>query len=68
LTDMKTWRLWGVNTVSATHSQLALFEIEKVPYACCPNCYTIGGIGPRSDIDAFHCWNCDTIVDADRWE
>lgn len=53
---------------STTFEQLPLFSFDKVPYGHCPNCYKCGDIGPRSDIDALHCWNCDTIVDGSRWE
>jgi hypothetical protein len=50
------------------YEQLTLFDLDKVPYGYCPNCYSPNGIGPRSDIPKLHCWDCDTVVDGSRWE
>jgi hypothetical protein len=52
-----------------TSEQINLFDVEKVPYGYCPNCY--GGwtnLYPRSDIDEIQCGKCDTVVDTSLWE
>jgi hypothetical protein len=50
-----------------TFEQLAIFEFDRVPWGYCPDCCTRGNVGPRSDIDAIHCWNCNAIVDTTKW-